>query len=370
MVSSEQNLELCISPTREEVKAAVFALSGDSTSGPDSFTSIFFQVCWDIVGEDIHNMLKLVYIGCSLPKSITHTNLVLLPKRPMVQTFSELITICLSNFISKVISRVVHDRLEKILPTFISSNQSGFVKGRKNIIEVLSKYEHTSGQMINKAKSSFYMHYNVVGTLLNSMGAITGFTRGEFLLTYLGYQIFYTRRRKDYYNDLIKKVKAELHSWKGKLLSYGGKATLISSVLQSMPTHILYVLDPPDNVLEHLHKTFARFFRNNKEEGRSRHWTKWQNLCLPKEEGGVGFRSLFDVSKALFSKLWWMFRTSKSLWSNFMWNKYYFPINEELHEVADLRADDGWNEKLLEQSFPRDIADPIRLEAKFDNTNE
>nr|XP_009600231.1 uncharacterized protein LOC104095744 [Nicotiana tomentosiformis] len=199
----------------------------------------------------------------------------------------------------------------------------------------LSKYEHTSGQMINKAKSSFYMHYNVVGTLLNSMGAITGFTRGEFLLTYLGYQIFYTRRRKDYYNDLIKKVKAELHSWKGKLLSYGGKATLISSVLQSMPTHILYVLDPPDNVLEHLHKTFARFFRNNKEEGRSRHWTKWQNLCLPKEEGGVDF-----------------------------------PINEELHEVADLRADDGWNEKLLEQSFPRDIADPIRLEAKFDNTNE
>ncbi|XP_070040828.1 uncharacterized protein [Nicotiana tomentosiformis] len=40
--------------------------------------------------------------------------------------------------------------------------------------------------------------------------------------------------RKDYYEDLIKKVKAKLYSWKGKLLSFGGKATLISSVLQSL----------------------------------------------------------------------------------------------------------------------------------------
>nr|XP_009786951.1 PREDICTED: uncharacterized protein LOC104234986 [Nicotiana sylvestris] len=106
-----------------------------------------------------------------------------------------------------------------------------------------------------------------------------------------------TLRRKDYYNNLIKKMKAKLHSWKGKLLSFGGKATLITSVLQSLPTHILSVLDLPDNVLENLHKMFARFFWSTKEEGRSRHWTKLLNLCLPKEEGGLGFRSFFDVPK-------------------------------------------------------------------------
>ncbi|XP_060200486.1 uncharacterized protein LOC132628738 [Lycium barbarum] len=36
----------------------------------------------------------------------------------------------------------------------------------------------------------------------------------------------------------------------------------------------------------------------------------------------MGFISLFDVSKALFAKLWWRFRTSCTLWSTFMWNKY------------------------------------------------
>ncbi|XP_075079740.1 uncharacterized protein LOC142164978 [Nicotiana tabacum] len=89
---------------------------------------------------------------------------------------------------------------------------------------------------------------------------ITGFAKGKFPFTYLGCPIFYSRRRNDYYDDLINKVKAKLHSCKGKLLSFGEKATLISSVLQSMPVHMLSVLDPPKNILKHLHKLFARFF--------------------------------------------------------------------------------------------------------------
>ncbi|XP_059280949.1 uncharacterized protein LOC132034570 [Lycium ferocissimum] len=45
-------------------------------------------------------------------------------------------------------------------------------------------------------------------------------------------------------------------------------------------------------------------------------------MCFPVEEGGLGFRSPFDISKALNAKLWWRFRTSNSLWANFLWNKY------------------------------------------------
>ncbi|KAK6782492.1 hypothetical protein RDI58_020288 [Solanum bulbocastanum] len=46
-------------------------------------------------------------------------------------------------------------------------------------------------------------------------------------------------------------------------------------------------------------------------------------MCYPKVEGGLGFRSLHDVSKAFFAKLWWIFKTTtSSLWASFMWNKY------------------------------------------------
>ncbi|XP_070034920.1 uncharacterized protein [Nicotiana tomentosiformis] len=45
IVTMEQNLELCRYPTLEEVKAIVFELSGESTSGPDGFTGTFYQEC-------------------------------------------------------------------------------------------------------------------------------------------------------------------------------------------------------------------------------------------------------------------------------------------------------------------------------------
>ncbi|XP_070040912.1 uncharacterized mitochondrial protein AtMg00310-like [Nicotiana tomentosiformis] len=148
-----------------------------------------------------------------------------------------------------------------------------------------------------------------------------------------------------------------------------------------MPTHILSVLDPPDNILKHQHKIFARFFWSNKDEGTSRHWSKWQNLCLPNEEGGLGFRFLFDVSRALFSKLWWNFRITKTLWANIMWNKYCkmelpttVQFNEGSHvwrkllyareevehrEVNELRERNDWNHRMLENTFLAEIESHI-----------
>ncbi|XP_019256417.1 PREDICTED: uncharacterized protein LOC109234822 [Nicotiana attenuata] len=186
------------------------------------------------------------------------------------------------------------------------------------IMAVLGNYEKISGQMINKDKSSYYMYSKIPNGLCQAIGAITGFARSKFPFTYLGCLIFYTRRRREYYEDLINKVKAKLHSWKGKLLSFGGKATLITSVLQSMLVHMLSVLHPPKNVLEHLHKIFARFFWSTKEEGRSRHWASWQNLCLHKEEGGL-----------------------------------------------ELLQGETWDDQLLDQTFNEEIAEHIRLNVHY-----
>ncbi|XP_059315787.1 uncharacterized protein LOC132066499 [Lycium ferocissimum] len=125
----------------EEVKKVVFELVGDSACGPDGFSGIFYQKCWDIVGVDTYNVVKAFYEGQTLPKYVTHTNFVFLPKKAIVNTFSDLRPINLSNFINKVITRVIHDRLESILISLISPNQSGFVKGKNIIKNVLLKQE-------------------------------------------------------------------------------------------------------------------------------------------------------------------------------------------------------------------------------------
>ncbi|XP_075101790.1 uncharacterized protein LOC142177220 [Nicotiana tabacum] len=71
------------------------------------------------------------------------------------------------------------------------------------IVKVLTQYDQTSGHLINKSKSSYYMHANVAIQLVDSVCSITGFHKGKFPFTYLGSPIFYTRRRKEYYNDLV-----------------------------------------------------------------------------------------------------------------------------------------------------------------------
>lgn len=77
----------------------------------------------------------------ALPKSITHTNLVLLPKKDIIQYFLDMGPINLSNFLNKVISRILHDRLEKLLPMFISKNQSDLTKGRSITESILLSQE-------------------------------------------------------------------------------------------------------------------------------------------------------------------------------------------------------------------------------------
>ncbi|XP_009767124.1 uncharacterized protein LOC142180878 [Nicotiana tabacum] len=136
-----QNQELLKQPTKEEVKQAVFSLNADSAGGPDGFTGKFFQQSWSIVGDDVLAMTKEFFNDKDLPKYITHTNLVLLPKKKDVITFSDLQPISLGNFINKVFSRVIHERITPLLPSLISVKQAGFVKGRSIAENILLTQE-------------------------------------------------------------------------------------------------------------------------------------------------------------------------------------------------------------------------------------
>lgn len=86
-------------------------------------------------------MVKNFFNGQELPRYVTHTNLVLLPKKKEATTFSDMRHISLSNFINKVFSRVMHERLVGLLPNLISDAQAGFVKGRSIVKNVLLTQE-------------------------------------------------------------------------------------------------------------------------------------------------------------------------------------------------------------------------------------
>ncbi|XP_070021012.1 uncharacterized protein [Nicotiana sylvestris] len=437
-------------PTKEEVKVVV--LGGDSVGGPDGMTGKFYHSCWDIIGDDLYDMVRAFFNSHELPKCATHTNLVLLPKKKEVTTFSDLRPISLSfvkgrniienilltqeivtdirlrtkagpNVILKLDMTKAYDRLSWLFLTkvlrkmrfterlirivfglvsnnwyfiLINGQAHGFFKSSRRvkqgdpvsptlfilaaealsrglnalhtnlyfcgfgmpkwspkinhlayaddmiifsssdetslmlIIQVLKAYEAASGQLVSKTKSAVYLHHLTDTEVVSKVERITGIHRNDFPIIYLGCPIFYARRKLEYYQPLITKVMDKLQSWQSKLLLVGGRAVLISHVLQSMPMHLLSAVNPPNYVINRLHKLFAQFFWSSSVGGTSRHWASWNTLCKTVEEGGIGFRSLHDVAKALFSKLWWNFRTKPSLWSSFDVDRLFEILPEDL----------------------------------------
>lgn len=130
IISQDENDQMAVESIIDEVKTVVNALNGDSSYGPDRFSGTFFQQCWEIMGEDVTKVVKAFFCRHMLPRFVTHTNIVLLPKTECVKSFTDLRPISLSNFINKIISRIIHERISRVLPKLISSNYTRFVNGR------------------------------------------------------------------------------------------------------------------------------------------------------------------------------------------------------------------------------------------------
>lgn len=60
MVSEEDNEIIMAERTLEEVRLVVFSLSGNITYGPDGFSRLCYQQCWDIMGVDILQLIRSV----------------------------------------------------------------------------------------------------------------------------------------------------------------------------------------------------------------------------------------------------------------------------------------------------------------------
>ncbi|XP_055824261.1 uncharacterized protein LOC129892709 [Solanum dulcamara] len=119
-----------VTDQQNELKEVVFSMSPTSAAGPDGMSGKFFQSCWDIISDDLLKLVQHFFNGHCIPRYISHACLVLIPKTEHPNKLSEYRPISLSNFTSKIISKLLCLRLAPILPQLISDNQSGFVKGR------------------------------------------------------------------------------------------------------------------------------------------------------------------------------------------------------------------------------------------------
>jgi hypothetical protein len=116
--------------SRLEIDKVVKALPSDKSPGPDGFNTDFVKKCWHIISEDFYTLCSAFYSGNICLQSINGSYITLVPKKDDVVKVGDYRPISLLNCSIKIITKMLANRLQFVIPSLIHHNQYGFIKKR------------------------------------------------------------------------------------------------------------------------------------------------------------------------------------------------------------------------------------------------
>ena len=136
-IRSEDAAKLEETFSDDEIWAAIFGRNSDKAPGPDGFPSAFWAFSWDFVKNEVLGFFKEFHDQARFVKNLNATFLVLIPKKQTVEDFKDLRSINLVGSLYKILTKVLANRIKRVMDKVISKSQNAFVEGRHNLDVVL-----------------------------------------------------------------------------------------------------------------------------------------------------------------------------------------------------------------------------------------
>ena len=116
--------------TEEEIWSAILGLNGDKAPSPDVFPLVFWSFGWDFVKDEVLGFFKKFHEQSIFVKNLNATFLVPIPKKLNVVEFKDLRSINLVGGLYKILTKVLANRIKRVMGKTISQSQTTFVEGR------------------------------------------------------------------------------------------------------------------------------------------------------------------------------------------------------------------------------------------------
>jgi hypothetical protein len=183
-------------------------------------------------------------------------------------------------------------------------------------------FEEMSGMKINYDKSDLL----TIGLSLenaNEYAKVFCCKLSDFPIKYLGVPLHFTKLRRVDIQPVIDKIIKRIAGWRGRLLSYAGRLTLLRACLASIPIYLLSIIKFPRWAIDMINSQMGHFLWNNNEDKQRYRLANWQLVAQKKDFGGLGIPDLRSLNLALLCS--WIFRyqlNNNVIWAQILDFKY------------------------------------------------